>query len=188
MKNRMILLFVFIIFTGQFVKSQSSGNAVIDQLMSAWSPRNFSTQPVTDQQLDLILKCGIKAPSGSNRQPWKFTVVRDTAAMKGIIKNIVPGNVLVIVSGLESKEGTTPDFDCALAIENMFIAATALGLGGRIYAGPVKVANTRREALQIPAGYKIVSILRIGNIDTNVETVSGASARKSDTEIVNFHK
>ena len=188
MKTRIILLFALIIFTGQFVKSQSSGNAVVDQLLSAWSPRNFTSQPVTDQQLDLILKSGIKAPSGGNRQPWKFTVVRDEAAMKGIINNIVPGNVLIIVSGLESQEGTTPDFDCALATENMFIAATALGLGGRIYAGPVKIANTRREALQIPAGFKIVSILRIGNMDTNVETVSGATPRKTQEEVVNYLK
>jgi nitroreductase len=183
-----ILLISLVIVASQSLNGQNAGNAVTDLLLSAWSPRNFTTEPVTDQQVDLILKCGIKAPSGRNNQPWKFTVVKDEATMKDIIGNVVAGNVLIIVSGLESESGKTPDFDCALATENMFIAATSLGLGGRIYGGPVANANNKREALHIPAGYKIVMILRVGNIDKNVDAVSGATPRKSQEEIVNYVK
>ncbi|MGB8358077.1 MAG: nitroreductase family protein [Bacteroidales bacterium] len=189
MKTRsVLLLFVLIIAAGQFANGQPSGNAVTDQLLSAWSPRNFTTEPVTDQQLDLILKCGIKAPSGRNNQPWRFTVVRDEATMKEVIGNVVAGNVLILVSGLESEAGKTPDFDCGLATENMFLAATSLGLGARIYGGPAGAANEKREALQVPTGYKIVVILRVGNIDKSVDAVSGASARKPQEEIVNYKK
>jgi nitroreductase len=189
MKTRsFLLLFVLVIAAGQLASGQSSGNAVVDQLLSAWSPRNFTTEPVTDQQLDLILKCGIKAPSGRNNQPWRFTVVRDEATMKEVIGNVVPGNVLIIVSGLESETGKTPDFDCGLATENMFLAATSLGLGARIYGGPAGAANEKREALQVPTGYKIVVILRVGNIEKPVDGVSGASARKPQEEIVNYKK
>jgi hypothetical protein len=39
-----------------------------------------------------------------------------------------------------------------------------------------------------PAGYKIVVILRIGNIDKSVDAVSAASARKKAEEIVNYKK
>lgn len=170
----------------QAAQGQSTGNVVIDQLLSAWSPRNFTTVPVTDQQVDLILKCGIKAPSGRNIQPWRFTVVRDESLMKGIIGNIVSGNVLIFVSGLVSESGGTPDFDCGLATENMFLAATSLGLGARIYGGPVANANMKRDLLQIPAGYKVVMILRVGNIDKSVDAVSGATPRKSQEEIVNW--
>ena len=189
MKTRTaLLLFVLIIAAGQFANGQPSGNAVTDQLLSAWSPRNFTTEAVTDQQIDLILKCGIKAPSGRNNQPWRFTVVRDEATMKEVIGNVVPGNVLILVSGLESESGKTPDFDCGLATENMFLAATSLGLGARIYGGPAGAANEKREALQVPAGYKIVVILRVGNIDKSVDAVSGASSRKAQEEIVNYKK
>jgi nitroreductase len=183
-----LLLFVVVILSGQLMTGQSSGNAVIDQLLSAYSPRNFTSEPVTDQQLDLILKCGIKAPSARNNQPWRFTVVRDEPSMKEIINNVVPGNVLILVSGLESKEGGTPDFDCGLAAENMFIAASSLGLGARIYGGPSGTANTKREALQVPSGYKVVVILRVGNIDRSVDAASGASPRKPSEEIVNYKK
>jgi len=181
-------LFVIFIAASQLSNGQSAGNPVVDQLLSAWSPRSFTTEPVTDQQIDLILKCGIKAPSARNNQPWRFTVVRDEAIMKDIIGNVTAGNVLIIVSGLESQEGRTPDFDCGLATQNMFIAATSLGLAARIYGGPAAAANGKRDVLQIPAGYKIVIILRVGNLDKSVDAVSGASPRKSKEEIVNWVK
>ena len=183
-----ILCFVLIIATVRVSNGQTTGNVIIDQLLSAWSPRNYTDVPVTDQQVDLILKCGIKAPSSRNNQPWRFTVIRDEATMKEAIGNVVQGNVLIVVSGLESQTGTTPDFDCGLATENMFQAATALGLGARIYGGPVAAANGKRELLQIPAGYKIVVILRVGNIEKGVDAVSGASPRKAQEEIVNYKK
>lgn len=183
-----ILLVSLVIAAILTINGQDAGNAVTDLLLSASSPRNFTTVPVTDQQVDLILKCGIKAPSGRNNQPWRFTVVKDEAIMKSIIDNVYAGNVLIVISGKLSDSGQTPDFDCALATENMFIAATSLGLGGRIYGGPVARANLKREVLQIPAGYRIVMILRVGNIDQSVDAVSGATPRKSQEEVVNYVK
>jgi nitroreductase len=183
-----LLLIVLVIFSIQVTRGQSTGNAVTDLLLSAYSPRNFTAEPVTDQQLDLILKCGIKAPSGRNLQPWRFTVVRDEPSMKDIIGNVVAGNVLILVSGPETQERGTPDFDCGLATQNMFIAASSLGLGARIYGGPTAAANAKREVLQVPAGYKVIIILRVGNIEKSVDAVSGASTRKPQEEIVNYKK
>ncbi len=183
-----LLLFAMLIASVQFSNAQSSGNAVIDQLLSAWSPRNFNKVPVTDQQIDLILKCGIKAPSGRNLQPWHFTVVSGEALMQEIIPDAIAGNVLFVISGKESANGVTPDFDCGLAVENMFIAATSLGLGGRIYGSPVAAAIRNRDKLQIPAGLKPVMILRAGNVEKSTDASSGASPRKAVGEMVNFVK
>jgi nitroreductase len=183
-----ILLVVLAMFAIQSTSGQTTGNTTVDQIISAWSPRNFTTAPVTDDQIDLIIRCGIKAPSARNMQPWHFTVVRDETLMKQIISNIIPGNILIVVSGVESNEGRTPDFDCGLATENMFLGATALGLGARIYGGPAAIANGKREELQIPEGYKVVMLLRVGNIDSEVDAVSGATARKTKEEVVNYVK
>jgi nitroreductase len=183
-----LLLVLLLVFSVQLTRGQSGSNAVVDLLLTAYSPRNFTTEPVTDQQLDLILKCGIKAPSARNAQPWRFTVVRDEPSMKEIMPNVLPGNALILVSGVESQDGKTPDFDCGLAAENMFIAATSLGLGARIYGGPAAIANGKRDALQVPAGYKVVIILRVGNIDKSVDAVSAASPRKPVEEVVNYKK
>jgi nitroreductase len=187
MKIKLSLL-VLILFAASAMNGQTADNCVVQVINSAYSEKAYSSEPVTDQQLDLILKCGIKAPSARNNQPWKFTVIRDEATMKEAIGNAVAGNVLIIVSGVESKEGTTPDFDCGLATESMFIAAHGLGLGARIYGGPIGNINSKKELFQIPSGYKAVVILRIGNVDKSVDAVSGATTRKSPEEIVNYKK
>jgi nitroreductase len=167
---------------------QISDNGVINVILSGYSERAYISEPVTDQQLDLILKCGIKSPSGRNYQPWKFTVIKDDVTMKEVINDVVPGNILIIVSGIESEGGATPDFDCGLATENMFIAAHGLGLGARIYGSPTGNINSKKELFQIPSGYKAVVVLRIGNVDKSVDAVSAATPRKKPEEVINYKK
>jgi nitroreductase len=188
MKTKLSLLFSALLISAA-LNGQSSGSCVVEAILSGYSPRNFTTVPVTEQQLDLILKCGIKAPSARNNQPWRFTVIRDTSSMKEIINNVLPGNVLVVVSGAESTQtSVSADFDCALATHSMFVAAEGLGLGARIYGSPVSTVNSKRDAFQIPAGFKPVIVLRIGNIDKTVDAVSAATTRKKPEEIVNYKK
>jgi nitroreductase len=164
MKTKSALLFVALFATSELY-GQITDNAVTGLLLSTYSEREYINEPVTDEQLDLILKCGIKAPSARNLQPWKFTVIRDTATMKEAINNVVPGNVIIIVSGLLSEDGNTPNFDCGLATESMFIASHGLGLGARIYTGPIKNVNSNKDLFQIPEGYNAVALLRIGNVN-----------------------
>ncbi|MFN8239445.1 MAG: nitroreductase family protein [Bacteroidales bacterium] len=187
MKARLSIILIVILF-GSRMTAQNAGSSTTDLMLSAYSERTYTNVPVTDQQIDLILKCGIKAPSARNNQPWKFTVIKDEVSMKEIINNITPGNVLIIVSGTESQTGATPDFDCGLAAQNMFLAAHSLGLGARIYGGPVSNVNAKRNLFQLPAGYKAVVIVRIGNVDKTVDAVSAATPRKKFEEIVNFKK
>jgi len=181
-----LLLCAIVLLAVTALQGQAPDNRVTEVILSTYSEKAYTAEPVTDGQLDMILQCGIKAPSGRNKQPWKFTVIRDEPTMKEIVDDVVPGNVLVIVSGIESEEGGTPDFDCGLATENMFLAAHGLGLGARIYGGPVGIINANRELFQIPAGYRAVTALRIGNVDEGVDAVSAATRRKSPEEVINY--
>lgn len=187
MKIKLSIIIIAIVFCSN-INGQSTGNCVTDNILSAFSNKTYTNVPVTDQQLDLILKCGIKAPSARNNQPWKFTVINDEPSMKEIVADILPGNVLIIISGLESKNGTTPDFDCGLAAENMFTGAHGLGLGARLYGSPTGNINSKREAFQIPAGYKAVIVLRIGNVDKTVDAVSAATSRNQPADVINYKK
>jgi len=187
MKIRFALI-VIVFFTACGLYGQISGNCAANTMLAAFSEKAYSSEPVTDQQLVLILKCGIKAPSARNKQPWKFTVIKDEAVMKEIINDAVLSNVLVVISGIESESGTTPDFDCGLAAENMFLAAHGLGLGARIYGSPVGKINSRKDSLQIPSGYTAVVVLRIGNVDKSVDAVTAATPRKNTEEIINYYK
>jgi nitroreductase len=179
---------VIALFAVSKLYGQIPDNCVANVILSGYSERTYTSVPVTDQQLELILNCGIKAPSARNGQPWKFTVIKDEVTMKEIINNVVPGNVLIVVSGTESEGGTTPDFDCGLASESMFLAAHSLGLGARIYGSPAGNINSKKEQFQIPSGYKAVVVLRIGNIDKSVDAVSAATPRKKPEEVINYKK
>jgi nitroreductase len=181
-------LLAFILLAALKLNGQTTDNCVAQVILAGYSQRAYIPDPVTDQQLDLILKCGIKAPSARNIQPWKFTVIKDEATMKEAINDVVPGNVLIIVSGIESQGGTTPDFDCGLATESMFVAAHSLGLGARIYGSPVGNINSKKELFQIPAGYKAVIVLRIGNVDKSTDAASGATTRKNPEDVINYKK
>lgn len=187
MKTRTISLILTLMIMGSgSALAQTSGNSVTDLLLSAWSPRNYTDVPVTDQQIEMILQCGIKAPSSRNGQPWHFTVLKNETLMKEIIPNITPGNVIIVISGKVSQSGSTPDFDCGLTTQNMFVAATSMGLGARIYGGPIAAARSKSEVLQIPEGFTPVIMLRVGNTEKGTDAVSGASPRKAQDEIINW--
>ena len=185
MKKQIIVTFSLFVIILSEVYSQTNENSVIDVILSSYSQRTFTTQQVADGEIDQIIQCGIKAPSASNRQLWHFTIVKDAALCTKVIPKITDGNIVIVISGPDTG-GATVDFNCALATENMFIAAQALGLGARIYTGPVNNVNaTLKESLGIPAGYRVIALLRIGNIDKTVDAVSVASKRKDAKEIVN---
>jgi nitroreductase len=187
--NRKSLLFVIVVLMSgtTLLRSQTEGNSTIDVIMSGYSAKMFSQEPVSGNDLDLILKCGMKAPSARNLQPWRFTVLKDNVLTSQIISDITPGNVLVIISGLDSgQQGGSVDYDCGLATQNMYIAAQSLGLGAHIYWSPLGNINSKKEAFGVPEGYRAVTVLRIGNVDKSVDAVSAASARKKIEEVVNY--
>lgn len=141
---------------------------------------------MSDKDIRTILECGIKAPSGMNKQPWKFIVVKDNVLVADIIKNAVAGNVMVIIATPETTNGGSADFDCGLAMENMYVAAQGLGLGAHIYMTGVNTVNGKKEVYGIPQGYKANSILRIGNVPKTPDANSSASSRKSFEDVVIF--
>ena len=46
------------------------------------SIREFTPEPVSDSDLNLILEAARLAPSGENAQPWRFIIVKDEATRK----------------------------------------------------------------------------------------------------------
>ncbi len=51
-------------------------------LLDRRSIRDYTPEPVSDADLDLILEMGRQAPSGEDAQPWRFIIVRDAEARK----------------------------------------------------------------------------------------------------------
>jgi nitroreductase len=61
--------------------------ATMKAIQDRRSIREFTADPVSEEDLALILEAGRQAPSGENAQPWRFIVVKDekTRKMMGAI-------------------------------------------------------------------------------------------------------
>ena len=183
-KKQLLVSILAIVLVAIMAHGQGSNN-VSDLILKSYSARTFTSEQVSAGDLEIILKCGIKAPSARNLQPWKFIVAKDPVLMQQMIGNVTAGNVLILVCGPEEQANSTVDFDCGLATENMTIAAQSLGLGARIYTGPVaNINSTMKQTLQIPTGYRAVAVLRVGHIEKNVDATTAASPRNSYNDVV----
>lgn len=172
----------------QSLGAQEGNNPVLGAITGHYGARNFVPGAVSREELNRILTAGIRAPSAMNRQPWHFTVVQNQNLGKQIISNLTEGNVLIIVSASgDGKSNGGIILDCALATESIYLAAQALGLGSRIYTGPMDAINSRfKKELGFPDGYSAIALVRIGRVPPGVDGVSGASSRKDPDSMVNY--
>ena len=189
MKTYIRSLVLLGIFLGAgFVYGQEKGSCVTDVILSSYSSRNFNSTPLTKDQINLVLQCGIKSPSARNNQPWKYTVVTDETLAQKIIRDALPGNAVIVVSGPENvSEGMNPDIDCSLTTAYMYVAAQSLGLAAHLYTSPVRNVNENLKVeLGIAEGYRAILVLKIGNTDSYVDGISSASARNDLQVVVTF--
>lgn len=135
------------------------------------SVRNYSSKDVEEEKLNRVLEAARLAPSASNRQEWRFVVVKDSetrqklsAAAKG--QKFVKEAPVVIACCAETDEHVMTCgqmcyiIDVAIAIDHMTLQAVEEGLGtcwvGAFYADKVK------EILNIPQQIKVVELLALG--------------------------
>lgn len=109
----------------------------LQAIMTRRSVRKFTAQPVSDQDVEILVKAGMQAPSGNNTQPWHFIVLRSREVLDEIPRvhpyaaMLAEAQVAILVCGVPT-ETKTMDYvavDCAAATENILLAAHALGLG-----------------------------------------------------------
>lgn len=113
----------------------------IQAILSRASVRKYQDIPVSDKILGQILKAGTAGPSAVNARPWSFLVVRDRETLirmaeangraAGPLKEAAAG--ILVCGDLERAFPKAPDYwviDCAIAAQNMLLAAHDLGLGG----------------------------------------------------------
>ena len=65
-------------------ESRRRVRAFRDALRRRRTVRDFSTDPVPDDLIDAAIEAASTAPSGANRQPWRFVVVRDPEVKRRI--------------------------------------------------------------------------------------------------------
>ena len=161
-------------------------NPVISNIMARRSIRKYLDKPVEHEKLEMVVRCGINAPSGMNRQPWIVRVVEDQQLIADVTEVYKRNNPEQVKRDKDFKNMfrnapnlicvCTPaegggELDAGLLGENMMLAAQSLGLGTCCLGGPVRFLNANADAkffldrLDIPEGYKLNYILAIGYPD-----------------------
>jgi nitroreductase len=142
-----------------------------EAIKSRYSVRSYLNKPVEQEKLDRILDSARLAPSGSNRQPWKFVVVRDAETRKKLVpacsNQEFVGQAPVVIAGV----GLMPDrimscgvpgdpVDVAIALEHVALAATAEGLG-TCWVGSFH-QDQIRALLGVPTNAKVIEVMTLG--------------------------
>jgi nitroreductase len=144
-------------------------------LRRRWSPRAFSDRPVEPEKLQSLFEAARWAPSCFNEQPWSFIVASKQKPDEHarLLSCLVEGNqrwaskapvLMVSVAKLNFDKTGKPNrhafHDVGLAMGNMLVQATALGLFVHQMAGfsPEKV----REIYGVPDGFEPVAAMAIG--------------------------
>ena len=111
-----------------------------DAIRKKSSIREYENKPVSENKLLNVLEAARLAPSGANRQYWKFVVVQDPQRRQELAKasggqNHVAQAPVVIAAVATMPEGLmrcgVPGYavDLAIAVDHMTLQAVELGLG-----------------------------------------------------------
>jgi iodotyrosine deiodinase len=64
--------------------AEAAAQAFRDRLRSRRSVRDFSDRPVSRETIEALVAAAASAPSGANKQPWRFVAVSDPALKREI--------------------------------------------------------------------------------------------------------
>lgn len=114
-------------------------NDIIKNIYTRRSVRAFENREIPKEQLEIIADVARYAPSGMNRQEWKFTVVQNKALVSKLAKviteelnrgpdyNFYGADTLIITAAPRDAKYAVED--CACALQNMFLTAHSMGIG-----------------------------------------------------------
>jgi nitroreductase len=127
-----------------------------EAILTRRSVRDYTDRAPDEATVRRLIGAAVHAPSAHNRQPWRFTVIRNRVLLDRLVEearafllaSLAPGSdaderraelldqesnflynapVLVVISAVEADKWNAED--CALAAQNMMLAARAEGLG-----------------------------------------------------------
>jgi nitroreductase len=129
------------------------------------SVRRFAPCTISEAELGRILDAGRRAPSGYNRQPWEFILVQDRQLLDrlGRIQNCIAEAAAAVAVIVDERATRYWREDAAAAIQNMLLAAVALGYASLWVEGYVlQQEDYARSVLGVPKNLRVLAILPIG--------------------------
>lgn len=156
MKSLKLLFISFLLFSSVAIGQNNENSVkVMENILNRKSVRKYTNQDVKKEQLEILVRAGMAAPSARNSQPWLFFVIDDRAILDNLAKQLPNAKMLlsakaaIVVCGNLQKalEGDGREFwvqDCSAATQNILLAAESMGLGA-VWTG----AYPRKETVNI---------------------------------------
>lgn len=151
-------------------------NEVLNNIYTRRSIRKFTDQAVPTELIAEVAKAGTYAPSGKNMQTFRFFVMQNADSILALQDVVGKGmenpaytfygpKALIIVCCNKEDVNGVEDSSCAL--ENMMLAAHALGLGS-CWINQLKYCQDKPEVaayldkIGLPEGRRVVGMLALG--------------------------
>mgnify|MGYP001548890402 CR=1 FL=1 len=153
------------------------------------SIKQFTSRPITREHLEQMIDAAIHAPNHRLTQPWRFYVLGPEArraygvalgarkaknianpqAARAVIEKVataeaaIPAEIAVSMVLHESPETREEDYAATMmAVQNLLLAAGAMGLGTHIRTGAVMDDPRARAAVDIREGERLVALIQLG--------------------------
>ena len=141
---------------------------IIKEILNRRSMREYQEKAVLEKDISEIIKAGQFAPTASNNRAIEFIVVRDQQTKEQIFEIVgqefIKEAPVLIIPVSDTTQTNCPVQDLSIASENMFLQATALGLGTVWKALKAEDAEEEKikKLLGIPEQYRAINIIPVG--------------------------
>jgi len=134
------------------------------------SVREFTEQKVSKEQILEIIKAAQFSPTAMNNRAWEFFVIEDQADKDKLFEAMdsnsrqesVKKASVVLIPLMDTNKSVLPVQDLSIAISNIFIQVTEMGLGSFWKNILPSEADDIRTAFKIPDNYRLLASLPIG--------------------------
>jgi Nitroreductase len=134
------------------------------------SVRHWTDEEVPDWMIDEIVKAGLWGAHSCNLQSLRFVIVREKNEPGLFRGSDVPGGPVHIVALQDERVYLANPYnpvrnrliDCGAAVQNMVLAAHALGLGGVWLTFSDQMLERLYQRFQLPEQIKIVTYIDVG--------------------------
>jgi len=166
---------------------------VMEAIRKRHSIRSYEDKEVEEEKLNLILEAGRLAPSASNRQEWRYVVVRDRETRQKLVEaaagQAFVGEAPVVIACCAQTDGHIMrcgqpcyPIDVAISIDHMTLKAVEEGLG-TCWIGAFNEAKAK-EILGVPDEVRVVELLTLGY----PTQVPEGKTRKELGEIIKYER
>lgn len=144
---------------------------ILEAIEQRRSIRNFTEQTVDSNTLYEIIQAGVWAPSGLNNQPWRFAIITDAAIRGKLAEQTTYSHIILAAPALigvyldrQAMYDDLKDAQSAGAcIQNMLLAAEAIGLGAVWLGQILKNREKVGQILELPANLELMAFIAVGH-------------------------